>query len=204
MEPVCSTAWRRGCLQRFQRRNRVVPWLKPGLQVTAGFGNSFGLFMTWAGAVTPVGVIWGGFWSRVFSEAAARCCCMSSCTKVCVQVPALGLLTWLSQRWRYSLPLQAAKGFLGSFRCTNEPELKLNNSNGWALLGGFGLAFDPRLFLGIPSLHAMLCSPSFSLLLALCSRPLRSVPWVLCLGAGRASLWRRAAAHRAHFSLCPE
>lgn len=108
-----------------------------------------------------------------------------------------------SQCWRYSLPLQAAKGFLGSSRCTNEPKLKLK-SNGWALLGGFGLAFDPKLFLRIPSLYAMLCPPSFSLLLALCSRPLRSVPWVLCLGAGRASLWHGAAAHRARFSLCLE
>ena len=34
-------------------------------------------------------------------------------------------------------------------------------------MGGLGLAFDPRLFLGISSLHAMLCPPIFSLLLPL-------------------------------------
>ena len=115
-----------------------------------------------------------------------------------------GLLAQLSQCWHYSLPLQALKGFLRSSPCTDEPKLKLGKSNGQALLGGFGLAFDPGLFLGIPSIHAMLCPPSFSLLLSLCPGPLWSIPCVLCLEAGRASLQHGAAACRARFSPCPE
>lgn len=83
-----------------------------------------------------------------------------------------------------------------------------SKSNKQAFWGGFGLDFDPRLFLGIPSLHAIPLSgallPSLSLLLALCHGHLRSIPWVLCSGAGRASLRRGAAAHRARFSPCPE
>lgn len=57
--PACSTAWSHGCLWRFRRRNRVFPQLHPGLQVTAGFGNSLGLLVTWAGAATQAGTVWG-------------------------------------------------------------------------------------------------------------------------------------------------
>lgn len=81
---------------------------------------------------------------------------------------------------------------------------KKPKSDGQAFLRGYALAFNPRLFLGILSLHAMLCPPSSSLLLALCPGSLQSTPWVLCLGTGRVSLQHKAAAHRAHFSPCPE
>lgn len=55
----CSAAWHYGRSWRFRRRNRVVLWPLPGLQVTAGFGNSLGLFVTCAGATAPVGAVWG-------------------------------------------------------------------------------------------------------------------------------------------------
>lgn len=57
--PARNAAQSHGCLRRFRRRNRVVPQLHPGLQVTAGFGNSLGLFVTWAGAATLAGAVWG-------------------------------------------------------------------------------------------------------------------------------------------------